>query len=292
MEKRVVFIGAGKVAWHLSCAMSKSGYAITGIASSKQSSARKLAEKLGAKWATEPENIIKEADIIFITTPDSEIEKVAVDLCQKNVIRKKQLFIHTSGLLTSKVLKCIRKHGGLTLSMHPAYSFSQRSFSEEILSGIWFILEGDSTSIELGKEIVGRLKGKMLVIDPEKKPLYHLALVFASNFFVCIEDMAVEILLKCGIKKGDALKLIKPLIEVTKKNIWEKGTTDALTGPIERGDIDTIKKHLTLLVKGNRSYNKIYREISKHLLKMVEQKRNIKQDNINTMKEILNKNKH
>jgi predicted short-subunit dehydrogenase-like oxidoreductase (DUF2520 family) len=291
VKKKVVFIGAGKVAYHLSCALNKSGYSISGISSRKKSSAKKLAEKLGAQWSTKPENIIKEADIILITTPDSEIEKVSRDLCKKNVVRKKQLFMHTSGLLTSKILKCIQKQGGLTLSLHPAYSFSQRSFSDEILSGIWFVLEGDSASIEAGKAIVRRLKGKSLVIEPEKKPLYHLALVFASNFLISIEDIAIEILLKCGIKKSDALKLIKPLIEVTEKNIWEKGTIKALTGPVERGDVETIKKHLALLSKHKVTFGKAYIELSKHLLVMAGKKGNIEKEKIETIREILDNKK-
>ena len=288
MKKRIIFIGAGKVAWHLSYALNKKGYVISGIASRKKSSAEKLAGKFAVECTTNPESIVKDADIIFITTPDSEIKKVVTNLCKNGVLRKKQLIIHTSGLMSIKILDCVKKSGALPLSMHPIYSFSSRSLSKDLLSGVWFILEGDSEAIEQGEKIVRMLGGKSFIIEGEKKSLYHLALVFASNFFVGVEDMAVELLLSCGIEKKDVLELIKPLVQVTEKNIWEKGTTGALTGPVERGDIETIKKHLELLSKQKQSFKKTYLELCKHLLKMVEEKGNIEKENIQAMRKMLN----
>lgn len=287
MRKRVVFIGAGKVAWYLSHALHKYGYIISGISSRKKSSAKKLASRFGAEFTSQPEDIVKNADIIFITTPDSEIKNVAKNLCMKHVFKKKQLIIHTSGLLGAKILDCVKKYDALPLSMHPTFSFSSRSFNEDKLTGVWFVLEGGAEPIQLGKRIVRDLGGKFLVIESDKKQLYHLALVFASNFFVGIEDMATDLLKKCGIKKKDAVKLIKPLVEVTAKNICATGTLRALTGPVERGDIDTIKKHLELLSEHAQPYKKAYLELSKHILKMVEEKGEIEKKKIRVMKKIL-----
>lgn len=289
MKKRVAFIGVGKVAWHLSHTLHNKGYLICGVSSKKKSSAKRLASKFNANFTTEPEDIVKDADIIFITTPDSEIEKVARNLCAKHAFRKKQLIVHTSGLLGVKTIDCVKKPGLFALSMHPAFSFSSRSYRKNELSGVWFVLEGAPGAIKMGKRIVHALRGKPLVIESGKKPLYHLALVFASNFFVGLEDMAIEMLLKCGIKKKDAAKLIKPLVEVTGKNIWERGTLKALTGPVERGDIETIKKHLALLSKYSRSYKKTYKELSKHLMDMVEKRGEIEKKKIKMLKEFLSK---
>ena len=287
MNKRVVFIGAGKVAWHLSHALHKEGYIISGISSRKRSSAKKLADKFGCDFTTRSEKIDDNANIIFITTPDSEIEKVAQTLCKGQVLRKKQLVIHTSGVLGAKILNCVRKYGAFALSMHPTLSFSSRSFSKDILTGVWFVLEGDAESIQLGERIVRDLGGQPLVIESKKKPLYHLALVFASNFFISIEDIAIDILIKCGIKKKNALKLIQPLVQSTEKNIWKRGTLKALTGPIERGDVETIKRHLALLSKHTRSFKNTYRELSMHLLKMAEEKGEVEKEKIRLMKKIL-----
>ena len=287
MKKRVVFIGAGKVAWYLSHALHKKDYIISGISSRKKASAKKLAVRFFAEFSSHPEDIVENADIIFITTPDSEIKRVVQALCKKKVLRKKQLVIHTSGLLSARILDCVKKYDSLPLSIHPTFSFSSRSFNENKLTGVWFVLEGDAVPIRLGKRIVRDLNGKSLVIESSEKSLYHLALVFASNFFVGIEDIAIDILKECGIKKRDAVKLIKPLVEVTQKNVWEKGTQEALTGPVDRGDIETIRKHLKLLSKHARSYKKAYLELSKHLIKIVEEKGEVGKEKMRLMKKTL-----
>ena len=272
MKERVVFIGAGKVAWHLSYAMHNNGYVISGIASRRKSSAQKLAGTFNTEWTTSPEKIVMDADIIFITTQDREIKGVVKNLCIRKVINRSQLVVHTSGLLTAKVLRCVEKFGALPLSIHPCLSFADRSYKADEMKGIFFAVEGGKEAVKKGKTIVRKIGGKPFTIASVKKPLYHLALVFASNLFVGIEDMAVELLQKCGIKKRDALKLIQPLVVATEKNIFEKGTLDALTGPIERGDVDTIKKHLALLKKQKRSFDNIYKELSEYLLTMVKKR--------------------
>jgi len=287
MKKRIVFIGAGKVAWHLSYALNKKGYVISGISSRNRLSAKRLASEFRANWTTKPEKIVKDADILFITTPDAEIKSVVKKLCSKGAIKKKQLVIHTSGLLEAKVLDCVKKLGALSLSIHPCFSFADRSYKVDEVKGVFFALEGTKETVKMGKTIVHKLGGKPFVIEKGKKPLYHLALVFASNFFVGIEDMAIELLLECGIGKKDAIELIKPLIDVTEKNIWKNGALKALTGPVKRGDMETLKKHLILLVKQKRSFDKIYKEVSKHLLRMIEKNGEVEKHKIEAMKKIL-----
>jgi len=291
MKKKIVFIGAGKVAWHLSCALSKKGYPISGIASRKKLSAKKLADKFNTAWSDKPEEIVKDADIIFITTPDAEVRGVVQNLCSRRVIKRKQLVIHTSGVLGVREIKCVEKFGALALSMHPGFPFSSKSYKKDELRGVFFVLEGSKKAVRIGKEIVHKLGARSLMIEEKSKAIYHLALIFASNFFVGVEDMSVELLQKCGIRKNNALKLLQTLVQATEKNIFEKGTLNALTGPVERGDIETIEKHLKLLVKQKRSYDKTYREISKHLLAMVEEKGNIKKEKIKTISETLDNKK-
>jgi len=288
MKKKIVFIGAGKVAWHLSCALSKKGYAISGIASRKKLSAKKLADKFNTAWSDKPEEIVKDADIIFITTPDAEVRGVVQNLCSRRVIKRKQLVIHTSGVLGVREIKCVEKFGALALSMHPGFPFSSKSYKKDELRGVFFVLEGSKKAVRIGKEIVHKLGARSLMIEEKSKAIYHLALIFASNFFVGVEDMSVELLQKCGIKRNDALELLKPLIEVTKSNIFKQGTRNALTGPIERGDVETVKKHLALLKRYQNSFEKIYKEISRYLLVMVEEKGKIKQEKIKTIRDLLN----
>jgi predicted short-subunit dehydrogenase-like oxidoreductase (DUF2520 family) len=287
MGKKVVFIGAGNVAFHLSHALSEKGYRISGIFSKKKSSAKRLASSFRANYAIHFDDSITDSDLLFITTPDGEIEKVAKDLCKAKVIRRNHLLIHTSGLLGVESLTSVEKFGAIPLSMHPAYSFSSRSYKKNELKGVWFVLEGTQRAISEGKKITRVLGGKTLVLRKGRKHLYHLALVFASNLFVGIEDISLTLLEKCGIKKRDGLEVIRPLVGVTEKNIWKKGTEKALTGPIERGDIETIEGHLKSLSHHARSYKKVYMDLSRHLLKLVESKGEVDKKTLRKLREIL-----
>jgi predicted short-subunit dehydrogenase-like oxidoreductase (DUF2520 family) len=287
MKKNAVFIGAGNVAFHLSHALSEKGYRVIGIISRKKSSAKRLASHFKAQFSSQLEEFITDSDLIFITTPDDEIEKVSKNLCKSKFIKQNQYVIHTSGLLGIESLRCIEKSGTYPLSMHPAYSFPSRFYKKNELKGVRFVLEGSQKAIKEGEKIVKSLGGRILVIKKGKKHLYHLALVIASNLFVGIEDIAIELLTECGIKKKDGLEVLEPLVRVTEKNIWEKGTLKALTGPVERGDIEALKKHLKILSKHARSYKIAYRELSKHLVKMVELKGEVDKKTLRKMREVL-----
>ncbi len=287
MKGKVTFIGAGNVAWNLSHALHESGYRISGISSRKKSSAKKLAAKFRCAFTTEPTHITQNSDIVFITTPDSAINEIVTALCAEKSLNRNQLIVHTSGLLSVKAMHCVKKCGAIPLSMHPAFSFSSPLFKKNEFKGVYFVLEGSSTAVEKGKRIVRNLGGKSIIIARGMKPLYHIALVFASNLFVGIEDMAVNLLSQCGIEEKDARNLIKPLVEVTEKNIWEKGTLKALTGPVEREDVETVKKHLSTLTKYEHAYKKVYTELSKHLVTMVEKKGEVDKKTLWIMRKML-----
>jgi predicted short-subunit dehydrogenase-like oxidoreductase (DUF2520 family) len=288
MKEPIAFIGAGNVAWHLSHALSAAGYPITAIASKRRSSAKKLAQCFSAAYGTDVATIIgNDEACLFITAPDSAIASIAHYLCRKRLLRKNQLVVHTSGLFGTRVINCVKAFDSLPLSMHPAYSFSSRSHSKNEFHDVWFVLQGSKAALRRGKEMVKAVKGKHTVIAEAKKPLYHLALVFASNLFVGIEDMSIELLAKCGITRKAAQELVVPLVNSTFQDIQTKGTRDALTGPMERGDIATIKKHLAALAEQKRAYRKTYLELSRHLARMVEEKGELPKETIRDIKKLL-----
>ena len=288
MKERIAFIGAGNVAWHLSHALHAVGYPISAIVSKKKASAKKLARRFAAPYATDPADIIGSETCLFLTTPDAAITALAKHLCAKKLLKRNQLVVHTSGLLSTEAIKEVEKLDALPLTMHPACSFSSRSYSRNEFQGVWFALQGSKAALQRGKQMVRAVKGKPIVIAADKKPLYHLALVFASNLFVGIEDMSIELLNKCGITRKVAGELILPLVTSTFNNMHIKGTRKALTGPVERGDIATLKKHLAVLSKHKRAYRKTYLELSMHLLHMVEEKGELPKETIKAIKQLLN----
>lgn len=286
MKETIAFIGAGNVAWHLSHALDSAGYTISGIASKSRLSAKKLAMRFRSSYAKDPADIIHDQTCLFITTPDAAIAAVANHLCKEGLLKKGTLVVHTNGLYGTRIIKCVTAHGSIPLAMHPASSFSSRSFSKNEFRDVWFALQGSASALKRGKQMVRALKGRYLVLSAEKKPLYHLALVFASNLLVGIEDMAVELLSQCGMTTERATQLILPLVSTTVDNIREKGTEEALSGPIERGDTATIKRHLAALSKQRRAYRKTYLALSKHLIQMVKEKGDLPKETIRALRHL------
>jgi predicted short-subunit dehydrogenase-like oxidoreductase (DUF2520 family) len=251
------------------------------------SSAKRLAMRFRAAHASDTAAIIDNETCLFITVPDTEIHGVAEYLCRKKLLRKNQLVAHVSGIYGTEVIRCVAKLNALPLSIHPASTFSSRSYLKDEFKGIWCALQGSEKALTRGRQMVRALKGKPFILPAEKKPLYHLALVFASNLFVGIEDISIELLTGCGMTKKAAKGLIFPLVSSTLKNIDAKGTRKALTGPVERGDIVTIKKHLTVLSKHQRAFEKTYLELSKHLAHMVEEKGELPKETIRDIRKLL-----
>ncbi len=287
MKEKCAFIGAGNVAWHLSHALNAAEYQVSAVASKRLSSAKKLADCFSASYSKDPADIIHNQTCLFITTPDAEISSVVDSLCKNSLLKKDQLVVHTSGLYGIDILQCVLKQGSLPLALHPASSFSSRSYTENEFQDVWFALQGDTSAIKRGKQMVTALNGRSLVLSAEKKSLYHLALVFASNFFIGIEDMAIALLVQCGMTRKTATALILPLVNATLDNIKIKGTESALSGPVERGDSATIKRHLIALSKQKRAYRETYLELSKHLLQMVNEKGELPHETLRTIRRLL-----
>lgn len=287
MKERIAFIGAGNVAWHLSHALHEAGYEISAIVSRKKTSAKKLAQCFLASAGSDPGPLLSRETCLFITTPDTAIAATATLLCRKRLLKKNQLVVHTGGVYGTEVLDCVAGMDALPLAMHPAASFPSRSHTKNEFSDIWFALQGGTSALKRGERMVRALGGKSLVLDAGKKPLYHLSLVFASNLFIGLEDISIELLTKCGMTRKAAKELILPLVTSTLRNIEEKGTKKALTGPIERGDMATLEKHLSALAKYTQDYQKTYRALSRHLANMMEEKGELSPETLRSIKRLL-----
>ncbi|HDJ27978.1 MAG TPA: DUF2520 domain-containing protein [Proteobacteria bacterium] len=116
-----------------------------------------------------------------------------------------------------------------------------------VLPGSYFCFEGDEAAYPLAGRLVAALEGRMLRIAATDKPLYHAAAVVASNFFIALESLAISMLEQVGIGEEDAREMLLPLIRGSLENLALKGPVDALTGPIVRGDHQTIAGHLQVL---------------------------------------------
>ncbi|MEP6923792.1 MAG: DUF2520 domain-containing protein [Pyrinomonadaceae bacterium] len=272
MHSTLSFIGAGRLGGALALALARRGYQIKNIVSRSRESANELARKLdSAPNIFGIENLIdfKFSQIVLITVPDSEIELTAVKL-SRFPVPTRTVFLHTSGALSSEVLQSLRAVGGAVGSLHPLVSVSNSILGAEKFVGAYFCLEGDLKAVEVSKRIVADLKGNAFSIPTEQKSLYHAAAVMTSGHLVALFDLAVETLVRCGLEKPQAQRILLPLVQSTIENLTHQTPADALTGTFARADLETMKKHLAALT--NQSALKTYVELGLHSLQLAAER--------------------
>ncbi|NLV16813.1 MAG: DUF2520 domain-containing protein [Syntrophomonadaceae bacterium] len=245
--KKIGIVGAGVVGTAVGVILASRGYEITGVYDIIPESTERLAAKVGARKCTALQQVSENAEILFITTNDSAIATVAEGLAKEGGFRNGQVVLHMSGALTSDILEPAKAFGALTVSVHPMQSFASEERAVSNLPGSVFTIEGDIESHQVASQLVKDLDGKYFVIDKKVKPIYHAGACVVSNYLVTVIDVGLQLMESIGIPRAQALPAIIPLVNGTVKNIERIGIPKALTGPIARGDISTVLKHLECL---------------------------------------------
>ena len=245
MKPSFAIVGCGKVGTALAIFLTRAGYRPAGFASKSLSSAKHVADIVFFDHFSDvPWDITRHADVVFITTPDSAIKDTCDTISRHNGFADNAVVMHCSGALASSVLSSAKTCGAWIGSMHPLQSFATVDHKTNPFQGIIVSLEGEAPAVSIAKTIAADLGGRVVTLLTEAKTLYHASAVVASNYLVTLLDLAVRLIEEAGVNRQDAFNLLKPLIEGTLSNIGKVGVQKALTGPIARGDIKTVEKHI------------------------------------------------
>lgn len=248
--KRVAFIGAGKVGFSLGKFLVEGGIHVTGYYSQHIESAKQAAEFTGSNTYENLENLINDSNVIFLTVPDGEIKSV-FDTLRKYDINNKQI-CHCSGAMTgAEAFPEIEKYGALGYSIHPLFPVSSKLTSYREMSDAFFCLEGEGPGVREWEEILSKLCSGVKIIDGHSKVKYHAACAIASNLYCSLMQLSMELLGECGFTSEEAMGALAPLVRSNMQHILEDGPVKALTGPVERGDVSTVEKHIANLNEGN-----------------------------------------
>lgn len=243
----IAIIGVGRVGGALALVLSKRGYEVIQLVTRSYEKAREIAELIEPRPqilnSQEFEKI--SADIIFITTPDSEIPEVAETLAER--LEHLPYVFHTSGSLSSDVLKPLNNEGCEVASIHPLVSISDPRIGAERFGKAYFCVEGDEDAVRIATYLVEDLQGHSFSIQTKYKPLYHAAAVTACGHVVSLISTAVKMLSDCGLDKREGQRILYPLIESTIKNLATQTPDEALTGTFARAEVGTLKGHLEAL---------------------------------------------
>lgn len=271
-------VGCGKVGVSLAYALSRAGYVAAGFSSRSESSAARAAGIAGGVHGTVPWNITRNADVVFITTPDGAIANVCKEIADNDGFQPNSAVLHCSGAIGSAVLEPARKCNAHTGSIHPLQSFASIYTNTNHFKEIIVAVEGDEQAVRLAGRIAGDLDAYQIEIRTEGKMLYHAAAVVASNYLVTLLDFSVQLAEKAGISGDDAIRVLKPLILGTLSNIEKNGTVKALTGPIVRGDAGTIEQHMADMEAMLPSMLPLYRMLGRYTADIAEKRETPKTD--------------
>lgn len=188
------------------------------------------------------------ADITFITTPDDLISTTCEVLSKNPLIKIGSIVLHCSGSLTSDALISIKEKGCFIASAHPMRSFAKPELSVDQYTGTYCAVEGDKDALPKVHSLFNSIGSITYEIDKTKKSSYHAAGVFASNYLVTLAQQALLCMKEAGVENEMAMQVITNIMRGTVSNL-EKTLSPAqsLTGPIKRGDITTIMKHIASL---------------------------------------------
>lgn len=276
MKPGFSIIGCGRLGVTLSGVLVKKGYPARGFASRTLDSAVKAAVISGIdNSGTDPKKAVHDADMIFITTPDGLIREVCESMARSGALREGQIVFHCSGSLPSTILASARDSGAFIGSLHPLQSFASIKVDGNPFESIIVAVEGDEKAVETGLMIASDLGAKGLTIKTDAKTMYHASAVVASNFLVTLVDFAYQLLEKAGIDAKDAYSVLGPLIEGTLSNIKRTDPVQALTGPVARGDSETVVDHIREIGEKTPNFLELYKILGKHTLDIARQRGNL-----------------
>jgi predicted short-subunit dehydrogenase-like oxidoreductase (DUF2520 family) len=191
--------------------------------------------------------------VLLLAVPDDALHEVANDVARAGAAPPGATVLHLSGALSTDVLAPLSAMGYAAGSIHPLQTVADPWSGADRLRGCAYALAGDPAALMAARRIVSELDGRPLVIPPAMRVTYHAAAVFASNYVLAATATIARVLAEAGISEEDAVASALPLMRGTIDNVEQLGLASALTGPVARGDVDTVRLHLSRLSSRERS---------------------------------------
>lgn len=262
-------IGAGKVGVSVGRYLKDNNIQISGFYDINSDNAAFAEKFTQTDCFSDLEKLVRMSDTLFITTPDSVIGSVWDCIIKNNMSVQNKIVCHFSGALSSDVFTDSQSTGASVCSIHPMLAFSDKLTSYRIPANTFFALEGDETAVSALKSLFENLGNTVCRIDKSKKSLYHTAASVLSNELVAVLDMGYSLLEECGFSRDEAVNATQNLVLGNVNSVLENGCVNALTGPVERNDLQTVKKHVNSLKGEDRQ---IYILLAKRLVNLAKAK--------------------
>jgi len=237
-------VGAGRVGAVLAASLRHAGHDVVAVAGESDASRRRAAELLPGVAIRKPTDVARACDVLLLTVPDDMLGNVVSMLSASGAIHPGQYVVHTSGRHGLEILAPAVAAGARGIAMHPAMTFTGTDVDLDRLPGCVFGVTSGPAEQPVADELVRELGGSVVQIDEANRALYHAALAHGANHLVTLVSQAMDVLRAAG--SSDPAGTMRPLLTAAIDNALDYGDA-ALTGPIVRGDVETVRLHLQSL---------------------------------------------
>ncbi len=247
-KPEIAIVGAGNLGSALARALHGAGYRISEIVyrGGRGQRTRQLAAQVNSRAVALPQ-AHWHADLVWLCVPDSQIAICARELAKVADWREK-IALHPSGALASDELQPLRRRGAAVASAHPLMTFVRRSSPG--LAGVPFAIEGDAAAVRVARRMARDLEGEAFSVRRRDKALYHAWGAFASPLLIALLASAEQVAMAAGVRSPAAARQrMLPILRQTLRNYGALGPADAFSGPLVRGDVATVRRHLRALKK-------------------------------------------
>jgi len=286
--KSVAIIGLGRVGTALAVLLWRQGFRRLRVCDPNPAKVKALKGWIDGPVMVcpSPSETVVGAELVFIAVQDRYIVEVADNLA--DLVPGADLaglfFAHLSGSLTATALQPLAALDAITFSLHPLQSIADVEGGVKALAGSYFSFEGDERAFPLAGRVVAALAGNLVRLAAEDKVLYHAAAVVSSNFFIALEEMAITMMSGIGVDADTARRMLLPLIRGSFENLERVSPAEALTGPIARGDDQTVAAHLTALQEKFPDYLGAYRLLAGLNVDLAKQKGEVSEADFPSLK--------
>ncbi|WP_298710716.1 DUF2520 domain-containing protein [Micrococcus sp. 2A] len=233
-------IGAGRVGAVLGAALRNAGHTVTGVHAVSEASRTRAEALLPDVPVLEVPEILRRSEMVLFAVPDDVLGELVAGLVAAGHVQAGHLLVHTSGRYGVGVMGPVRAAGAIPLAIHPAMTFTGLSLDLARLRDCVFGVTADPVVLPVAQALAVEMGGEPVVIKEADRAVYHAALSHGSNHLVTVTAQAAQLLRQIGM--ADTERLLRPLLSASLENALADGD-DALTGPVARGDVETVRAH-------------------------------------------------
>jgi predicted short-subunit dehydrogenase-like oxidoreductase (DUF2520 family) len=237
-------VGAGRAGTAMAVALARAGHRVVAASGVSQASLNRISRNLPQARLARPEQVVAAADLVLLTVPDDVLPDLVRGLAETGVPMNGRLIAHASGRHGLAVLDPAVRAGALPLALHPVMTFAGRADDADKIAGISFGVTAPEQLRPVAEALVVEMGGEPVFIAEDKRGLYHAGLASAANYLVTLVATSSDLLRAAGVP--DPARMLGPLLGTALENALALGDL-ALTGPVARGDAETVAAHVEVI---------------------------------------------